>query len=260
MKSFYSVAIAASLFGAIAAPGHAQTVIDFENVDTTYAPFGGLIADGDYVTQNGYYVQGQDPFNGGGLVGSLIDGADAGTCLDGVCPAGNMTNYYGALNGSVVHFGKLDESVSSLTSFDAAFLASADAAATPLPAFLAIEGDLADGSYAVGYFALGAVGAGGTTAFHTYQLSDAQMLTGTISTLTSGNVTNWYAYAYYCGTNGCTAFEGNEGQFALDNLMFQDGNVAAPAPEAATWAMMLAGFGLVGGAMRNRRTAAVRSS
>jgi len=32
---------------------------------------------------------------------------------------------------------------------------------------------------------------------------------------------------------------------------------AAPAPEPASWAMMLGGFGLIGGAMRSRRKAAV---
>jgi len=32
----------------------------------------------------------------------------------------------------------------------------------------------------------------------------------------------------------------------------------APAPEPASWAMMLAGFGLIGGAMRARRRTQVR--
>ena len=154
---------------------------------------------------------------------------------------------------SAVGFGKLDSSTSDLTSFDAAFLAAAGTAPTGLPAYLAIEGDRADGSYAVGIFALGAVGSGGVTAFQTYQAANAQIIGGT-GTLISGNVTNWFAYAYYCGTNGsCSAFQSDQGQFALDNVAFAGGNAAAPAPEAATWAMMLAGFGGVGTALRRRR-------
>jgi hypothetical protein len=45
--------------------------------------------------------------------------------------------------------------------------------------------------------------------------------------------------------------------FAIDNLRFgEQGQVVVPGiPEAGTWAMMIAGFGLVGTAMRRRRTA-----
>jgi hypothetical protein len=46
--------------------------------------------------------------------------------------------------------------------------------------------------------------------------------------------------------------------FGLDNLRFTTANVAA-VPEPSTWALLIAGFGLVGGSMRRapRRTAAV---
>ena len=43
-------------------------------------------------------------------------------------------------------------------------------------------------------------------------------------------------------------------QFGVDNFTFQ---VSGGVPEPASWALMLGGFGLVGGAMRSRRKAAV---
>ena len=47
-------------------------------------------------------------------------------------------------------------------------------------------------------------------------------------------------------------FSANEGGgFQLDNV-----NVAAAVPEASTWAMLIAGFGLVGATMRRRRLVA----
>ena len=42
---------------------------------------------------------------------------------------------------------------------------------------------------------------------------------------------------------------------AIDDLRF--GNIGAPVPEPATWAMMIAGLGAVGYAMRRRRNVAV---
>lgn len=48
-------------------------------------------------------------------------------------------------------------------------------------------------------------------------------------------------------------FSANEGGgFQLDNV-----NVAAAVPEASTWVMLIAGFGLVGATMRRRRLVAV---
>ena len=43
--------------------------------------------------------------------------------------------------------------------------------------------------------------------------------------------------------------------FEVDNLAFSAGLAAAPEP--ASWALMLAGFGAIGGAMRSRRKTAV---
>ncbi|MEK7430758.1 MAG: PEPxxWA-CTERM sorting domain-containing protein [Pseudomonadota bacterium] len=41
----------------------------------------------------------------------------------------------------------------------------------------------------------------------------------------------------------------------IDNLVFQNGRIAA-VPEPATWAMMIAGFGLAGAALRQKRSVA----
>lgn len=45
---------------------------------------------------------------------------------------------------------------------------------------------------------------------------------------------------------------------AIGEVAFRSAAVAAAAPEPATWAMMLLGFGVVGGALRRRRKQAVR--
>lgn len=52
----------------------------------------------------------------------------------------------------------------------------------------------------------------------------------------------------------------NSGQdfIGLDNVSISGGPVTAAVPEPASWAMMLAGFGVIGGAMRRRR--AVRTA
>lgn len=42
----------------------------------------------------------------------------------------------------------------------------------------------------------------------------------------------------------------------IDNVQYEQTNVAAYVPEPATWAMMIVGFGLTGGAIRQRRSAA----
>lgn len=258
MKRFPTLAVAAGILCAIVAPGHARAVvIDFESVDLSNAPFAPLITDGDYVTQGGYKFWGADPHNlsnvpNMALVGGLFNGADPGSCLDVRCPNGNATNYLGALNDGIIGFAPSSGGNMILSSFDAAFLATADAPPTGMPAYLAIEANRSDGSFAIGIFALGAVGIDGTTAFKTYLASDARIHNGS-GTLTSGDVTSMFAFAYYCNqtTGTCSAFKTNKGQFALDNIVLSD--AVTPVPEAATWAMMLAGFGAIGAALRRQR-------
>jgi len=52
-------------------------------------------------------------------------------------------------------------------------------------------------------------------------------------------------------------FGGTAGQTGYDNITFGSAVAQGGVPEPASWAMMLGGFGLVGGAMRVRRKSAV---
>ena len=53
----------------------------------------------------------------------------------------------------------------------------------------------------------------------------------------------------FAGTGRSFAISGGGAQFGFDDVTFNAGAV----PEPAAWALMLAGFGLVGGAMRRRQ-------
>lgn len=70
-----------------------------------------------------------------------------------------------------------------------------------------------------------------------------------------GSFCNWSPIGVsFSGTAFSIDFGGTANQTGYDNITFGSANPGVPEP--AAWAMMLAGFGLVGGAMR-RRTANV---
>ena len=54
----------------------------------------------------------------------------------------------------------------------------------------------------------------------------------------------------FSGTAHSFVIAGGEGAFGIDDI-----NLNRAVPEPASWALMLGGFGLVGGAMRRRKTA-----
>jgi len=55
------------------------------------------------------------------------------------------------------------------------------------------------------------------------------------------------------GTWSTLNLQAGQGSPALSHLQFYDGGMAPGIPEPATWAMLIAGFGMVGSAMRRRR-------
>lgn len=68
----------------------------------------------------------------------------------------------------------------------------------------------------------------------------------------TGTFCNWDAIGVaFSGTAYSIDFGGTANQTGYDNITFGSKNPGVPEP--AAWAMMLAGFGLVGGAMRRRQ-------
>jgi hypothetical protein len=84
-----------------------------------------------------------------------------------------------------------------------------------------------------------------------FQLSDDSLEFGVQSGTFSFNVLSGNTWGFYIeSTDNCCGFS----QFAVNTTF--DENVV---PEPASWAMLIAGFGLVGGAMRRRRSGLVRA-
>jgi len=61
----------------------------------------------------------------------------------------------------------------------------------------------------------------------------------------------------FAGIARSISFAGVANQIVFDDVTFGSKDPGPKVPEPATWAMMLAGFGAIGGAMRSRRKAAV---
>ena len=242
MKKFFAHAALAA--AALLSVGAANAyVIDFENADVSGAPYAPLLSDWDHVQQGTFSVGAYNPHNSGApdgtLVGALVDGTN---CLDGVCPGGNASTYLASVDDSFVYLWD-GGSPMKMSSFDAAFLGPVSSGTTA--AFLVIESDRNDGSYASGYFSLD-INSDGSTSFSHYLIGDATLFAGSTGSLTSGSITNMFAYAYYCDSgSGCSLAASNKGQFGIDNISI------ASVPEPSSWLLM--GLGLVGVAAQVRR-------
>src|SRR4051812_8462613 len=150
MKSFWTQAALGA--AAIVCASIAQAaVIDFEHVGTSGAVLPPLVLDGDYLTQGSatqgsftfgiYDVHNTTPFPDYALVGALANGGDASSCLDGLCPRGNTSNFLETVNDGVFFLNHGGAKL-TLDSFDAAFLAPAGVAlSSGTAAYLAVEAD-----------------------------------------------------------------------------------------------------------------------
>ena len=95
---------------------------------------------------------------------------------------------------------------------------------------------------------------GGSATSLTIQGFLNNVLTGTVSISSLGQFQTVSGSAF--GTVDYLVFDGTggDGGFELDNAVF--GAVTAAVPEPASWALMIVGFGMVGGALRRRASLA----
>lgn len=205
------------------------------------------IVHGDTWVESGYqllfdaYNSNADSNTG---VGSIIDGSDPWPCVDMACPIGGDGSYYGAFNDSVVWLSSATQGAQfQLKSIDASFIG----AFPNLGGYPAISGLLrmqafrADSSYEVIDLPLFGPGANGFQ-FDTYDLLEPYASMNFVEIAMFGMVCN--------ASLSCSAFNSNQGQFAIDNI------VLAEVPEPASAAIFGLGLmGLVAGARRRKANA-----
>ncbi|MFA9215660.1 MAG: NF038120 family PEP-CTERM protein [Sphingomonadaceae bacterium] len=224
-RALPAAAAAAACLLALAPAAQAQA----ENV--TFDGIGnGFVNDGEYLEHAGYFFTGQyygDPADGGGLVGAVLDGGDADWCKDGgmMCPSNNPTSYYAALNDGIVYMNPVQSGTSiKLTGFDASFIGGQQAVFPETAGVLQIQGRRADGTVFDEYFSLSNPEVG----FEHFQTSAAFRQNDFVQLAFFGYACDW--------GRECNAFNSNQGQFGLDNLML------SAVPEPASY--LLLGLGL----------------
>ena len=240
-KMFNRLLAALALTVVASLPAQATPVIDFNNVDTTFAPFAPLLSHRDAITQGDYFVQMFSTKAGaalGDLVGSLVDGTDSqGACVGLICPS-NGTQFLAALNDGLPDIGRLDGAYFQLRSFDASFIAASGNVVLGTSLRLNVEGyDGLTLLYTDSFFLPGPVNGG--YSFSTYNLN---------SLFASTWVTDFVIRSFACTTATACTRSLDQAQFALDNITF--------VPEPGSFALV--GLALAGlAAVRRRRVAQV---
>jgi hypothetical protein len=205
----------------------------------------GFLMDGDSFVADGYQFSAAfvgDPDDGGGLVGAIIDGKDAGLCANLSCPQNNAGLYLGALNDGMLTM-QASSGAFRLDAFDASFFGHDLKGEFAIPGVLRLTGLRTDGSQLDEYYALDR----SLYGFQHYLTSAEFAATSFVSIQFTG---------YSCNYKGlCDAFDSNQGQFALDNLSASIEMPAPPGnevPEPGTALLFALGGALIRSRLRRR--------
>ena len=213
----------------LAMPAAHAGVIDFENIGN------GLVGHFEQFQDAGYLLTGYSNVVGatpGDLVGAVLDGSDPGSCVGGLaCPVNNPSNYYAALNDGVLYMDAASGLDFSIESFDASFIGTG-APYGSVAGLLRVQGFLAAGGSLIQDYLLAAPDSAGF-AFQHFTSTGA---------FAAGSFTEVAFFGFTCNTVGsCTAFNSDQGQFALDNI-----TAAVPEPSSALMLLLgLAGIGAI---------------
>lgn len=225
----------AALVAAAMAPAQGA-VIDFENLLGEIANNTTMIEDGFKLTAWANVAGALDT----DLVGAVFDGSDMENCVARTCPTNNSSNYFAALNDSVLSLQSPGAvGTVKLNSFQASFIGDNALTYPSVAGLIRVQGFLANGGSLTQTFQL----AGPVTgSFQFAQYTMAEQFRNT-------SFAEIAFFGFACSATGsCSAFSTNRGQFALDNL---DLSAIVEVPEPATG--LLLGLGLIGVAASARR-------
>jgi hypothetical protein len=113
MKTILKAAIAMAVASVCASASAGIAVVTFETLDP------GIYSGGDVLEAGPQRitVRGENMFDG-----AVINGRDPSSCDVAVCPSGNNTNYYAALNDGGFSFGMANQAAFGLQSIDFGFI------------------------------------------------------------------------------------------------------------------------------------------